>query len=321
MRKLPEAAPSLPGLSLINNNLGKINVLKGRVSQALLIALLTIGMLACGSANSNSAPPPAAPTISSFTPASGVAGTAVVITGTNLTGATALTFNGRPAASFSVDSATQISATVASNTSTGKILVGTPGGAASSATNFTITNAPTISSFSPASGFAGASVTITGTNFTGATAVKFNGSVAASFTVDSATQITAVVSSGATTGKVTVTTPNGTATSASNFKVNVIVPAPTISAFNPGTGPVGTAVVITGANFTGATSVAFNGKAAAGFTVNSASQITATIASGSTSGKITVTTSGGAATSAASFTVTPGGPTLDLSIEGLYITQ
>jgi len=79
--------------------------------------------------------------------------------------------------------------------------------------------------------------------------------------------------------------------------------------------------VITGANFTGATSVAFNGKAAAGFTVNSASQITATIASGSTSGKITVTTSGGAATSAASFTVTPGGPTLDLSIEGLYITQ
>src|SRR3977135_1461761 len=109
MRKLPEATPSLSGLSLINNNSGKINGLKGRVSQALLIALLTMGMLACGSANSNSAPPPpAAPTISSFTPASGVAGTAVVITGTNLTGATALTFNGRPAASFSVDSATQI---------------------------------------------------------------------------------------------------------------------------------------------------------------------------------------------------------------------
>ena len=69
-------------------------------------------------------------------------------------------------------------------------------------------NTPTITSFTPTSGGTGTSVTITGTNFTRATAVKFGGTAASSFTVDSATQVTAVVGSGAT-GKVTVTTPGG----------------------------------------------------------------------------------------------------------------
>ncbi len=75
---------------------------------------------------------------------------------------------------------------------------------------------PTISSFTPTSGGTGTSVTITGTNFTGATAVKFGGTTASSFTVDLATQITAVVAGG-TTGTVSVTTPGGTATSAGTF--------------------------------------------------------------------------------------------------------
>ncbi|MGL2964935.1 beta strand repeat-containing protein, partial [Flavobacterium sp. RSB2_4_14] len=79
---------------------------------------------------------------------------------------------------------------------------------------------PTISSFSPTSGCANtASVVITGTNFTGANAVTFGGSNALSYTVDSATQITATVASG-TTGSITVTTPDGSATSSSTFTVN-----------------------------------------------------------------------------------------------------
>jgi hypothetical protein len=49
--------------------------------------------------------------------------------------------------------------------------------------------------------------------------VKFN-NVTASFVVNSATQITATVPTGATTGKITVTTPGGTATSATNFTVS-----------------------------------------------------------------------------------------------------
>ncbi|MCG3120188.1 MAG: hypothetical protein ALAOOOJD_02813 [bacterium] len=78
--------------------------------------------------------------------------------------------------------------------------------------------APLISAFSPASGNVGATVTITGNNFTGATNVAFNGT-AAGFTVNSNTQITATVPAGATTGKISVTKSSQTAYSANNFTV------------------------------------------------------------------------------------------------------
>jgi uncharacterized protein (TIGR03437 family) len=78
--------------------------------------------------------------------------------------------------------------------------------------------APTISGFSPASGAVGSSVTVTGTNFTGASSVKFNGQVA-SFTVNSATQITATVPNCSSTGTISVTTAGGTANSATSFSV------------------------------------------------------------------------------------------------------
>jgi uncharacterized protein (TIGR03437 family) len=61
-------------------------------------------------------------------------------------------------------------------------------------------------------------VLIGGYNFTGATSVKFNG-VAASFSVNSDGMITAVVPAGATSGPVSVTTPNGTTTSSGSFTV------------------------------------------------------------------------------------------------------
>src|SRR5438046_7017613 len=86
---------------------------------------------------------------------------------------------------------------------------------------------PTITSCTPASGPVGTSVTISGTNFTGATAVLFN-SVSASFTVNSATAITATVPAGATSGPISVTTPDGTASSAGSFTVGDTTP-PTVT--------------------------------------------------------------------------------------------
>ena len=78
--------------------------------------------------------------------------------------------------------------------------------------------APTITSFSPTSGAVGASVTISGTNFTGATSVKFNAQTA-SFSVTNAMTITATVPNCSSTGTISVTTPNGTATSSGTFTV------------------------------------------------------------------------------------------------------
>src|SRR5204863_315903 len=147
-----------------------------------------------------------------------------------------------------------------------------------------VTPPPTIPSFSPSSGAIGASVTITGTAFTGATSVKFNGTTA-TFTVNSATQITATVPSGATSGTISVTTAGGTGTSAGSFTV---IPPPPITSFSPTSGAIGASVTITGTAFTGATTVKFNGTTAT-FTVNSDSQITATVPAGGTTGTISIT--------------------------------
>jgi IPT/TIG domain len=81
-------------------------------------------------------------------------------------------------------------------------------------------------------------------------------------------------------------------------------PTPTITNFTPQTGLPGSSVTITGTNFINPSAVRFNGIDAT-FTVNSTTQITATVPVGNTSGPITVATSGGTATSFSSFVGPP----------------
>ena len=92
-----------------------------------------------------------------------------------------------------------------------------------------ITATPTLTTLSPNSGPVGTSVTLTGTNLAGTTAVGFNGTTATSFTVVSATTVTAIVPAGTTTGPVTVTTPGGTS---NTLTFNVTCPLPTAIAQN-----------------------------------------------------------------------------------------
>jgi hypothetical protein len=160
------------------------------------------------------------PTISSFSPASGPAGTEVTINGSNFTGTTTVAFNG-VAATFTLNSATRITAVVPTNASTGRITVSNPAGTATSSTDFTVAPPPAVSSFSPVFGPVGTMVTITGTNFNGATSVRF-GSVVADFTIDSPTQIRAVVPEGAVDGSITVITPSGAGSSDDDFIVQDI---------------------------------------------------------------------------------------------------
>ncbi len=75
---------------------------------------------------------------------------------------------------------------------------------------------PAITTLAPSSGTAagGTSVTITGTDFTGATGVSFGGTAASAFTVNSATSVTATAPAGTGTVDVTVTTAAGTSDTA-----------------------------------------------------------------------------------------------------------
>ncbi|MCI1189391.1 IPT/TIG domain-containing protein [Hymenobacter sp. DH14] len=88
-------------------------------------------------------------------------------------------------------------------------------------TNYTAPAVPTITSFTPTSGGPGATVTVTGTNLTGATAVQIGTFTVTNFTVVNATTITFVVPSGtgSVSGLISVTTPGGTATGATPFNL------------------------------------------------------------------------------------------------------
>ena len=118
------------------------------------------------------------------------------------------------------------------------------------------TTQPTITSFSPTSACSGssASVVITGTNFTGATAVNFYNSQSATYTVNSSTQITATLPAGATTGPISVTTPSGTATSSSSFTVNTLptslsLTGSTICASPGGNGTITSSTSVSGVTY------------------------------------------------------------------------
>lgn len=244
----------------------------------------------------------ASPKITGFSPGSGSTGSKVVITGNGFAGITAVNFNGTSSA-YTVDSTTQITATVPAGATSGNIRVISPAGSPYSPTTFAVLKAPALESFSPASGAAGSKVVLKGANFTGATQVLFNGT-AAVFTVNSASQITATVPAAAASGGIRVVTPGGAANSATSFQVtgSAVVKA-TITSFAPASGAAGTSVVITGTGFTGVTAVIFNG-AAATYRVDSSTQITANVPTGATSGNIRVIASGGSPYSPTVFTVT-----------------
>ncbi len=161
-----------------------------------------------------------APRITAFTPASGPVGTRVTLTGSNLAGVTVVRFNGVTATVLSATD-TQLVTTVPAGATTGPIAVSGPAGLAITATPFTVTvpQPPTISDFTPSKGPVGTQVTLNGTNFTGATAVRFGTVAAITFRVVSAGTITATVPAGAVTAFLYVTTPGGTAVSKKQFQV------------------------------------------------------------------------------------------------------
>jgi uncharacterized repeat protein (TIGR03803 family) len=147
---------------------------------------------------------------------SGKIGTQVGILGQGFSSATGVKFGTGPG-TFTVLSDTYMVASPAAGATTGIVTVLEPGGNLVSIQTFKVL--PTISSFSPTSGPVGTSVVITGASLSQTTAVTFGGVKATSFTVNSDTQVTAVVPTNAKTGKIGITTPGGKATSTKTFTV------------------------------------------------------------------------------------------------------
>lgn len=225
--------------------------------------------------------PQLSPTIASCSPLSATAGTSVTIKGANFTGTTAVHFGNVATGSFTVNSDTQITAVVGAGAS-GYVRVTTLNGKDSLA-GFTFLYAPDITSFSPASGAQGTSVTIKGVHLTGTTAVYFGNVAAGSFNVDSDTQITAVVGQGAT-GYVRIVAPNGadSLTGFTYYATPVV-----ITSFIPvKAGPAQT-ITIKGLRFTGVTDVSFGGVSAA-FSIINDTVILAKVGASGASGDVMV---------------------------------
>ena len=147
-------------------------------------------------------------------------------------------------------------------------------------------------------GEVGATVEILGQDFSGVTAVSFNGT-SAQFKVQSNTYLNAIVPAGATLGPITVTSPKGKLVTKTAFRV-----LPHITSFTPPSGDVGTLVTINGSGFTQALGVGFGDTKPAKFTIVSDSEVMATVPSGAKTGPVGVKTKSGTAISSQTFTVT-----------------
>ena len=262
-----------------------------------------------------------APTITKLSVVTGTSGTAVTVTGTNLTYLVSVDVNGAPAL-VRTKTATTIGITVPNNASTGAVHVITTSGTATSA-NFTVK--PTITTLTPATGARLSSVTITGTNFTGTTAVTVGGIAVASgnIRVVSPTSLMITVPNTAITGRVVVTNAGGTATSAANY--TVVIP-PAFNGANPfcvssaatapvpctTSGPAGSVVTAYGTTLTGSSLVKIGNVVAPIAAVTGSTAVRFTIPTGAPLGaqRIAITTPGGTITSATSFTVTNPAPTI-----------
>lgn len=159
----------------------------------------------------------------------------------------------------------------------------------------------TITGINPTSGPPGTVVTLTGTNFTGTSAVTYNSVAVSSYSVINSTTIEATIPAGTAVGTTaTFTVTQGCdVTSSSSFTVTCPV---SVTSFSPTSGPIGTLVTITGTDFTGSTGVTFNGISASSYTVVNATTMTARVPEGATTGKIAVT-QGCIGTSSGDFTV------------------
>jgi hypothetical protein len=249
--------------------------------------------------------------ISSILPLTGSTngGTLVTIKGKDFTGTTAVTVGGVNDPFFNVVSDILITCITPARVAPGAvgIIVTTAGGQSKQFSFYNYITPAVITGISPSLGsIAGGSiVTITGTSFTGATLVTFNGKAATPIKVVDNATITCKVPSSTSAGdaNVIITTGGGPSNTFTGF--TYITPA-VITSISPVLGPKsgGTSVTITGTNFTGASNVLFGLKVATDIIVVNDTTITCVTPLSATpiAVAITFTTGGGLSNKFSSFT-------------------
>ena len=263
--------------------------------------------------------PPAATSVS---PTSGptTGGTTITVTGSAFVSGATVRVNGVAATGVTFLSATQVRAVTPAGTAGARsVLVTNPDGQASTLANaFTYTTptpSPTLTAITPATGSTagGTAVTLTGTNFAAGATVTINGTAATSVVIVSATSMTAVTPAGAAGARdVRVTLSGGqAATLTGGFTYTAPqVPSPTLTSLSPVSGPTagGTAVALTGTNFTAGATVTVGGAAATSVVVVSATRITAVTPAGTAGARDVrvVLTGGQSGTLTGGFTYTSG---------------
>ena len=246
----------------------------------------------------------AAPTIASLAPALGITagGAVVTVTGTNLGNVTSLTVDGT-AVTVGANSATGFTFTTPAHVAAVVAVIATTAGG-SATTSFTYADPPTLTTVAPAAGplAGGNAVVLTGSNFTATGTIVTFGAAAAAVTFNSTTQVSVTAPSGTGTVNVTVATAGGSATKIAAYSY---AQAPTLTQVAPVSGPIagGTAMTLTGTNFTAGSVVMIGGLAATTIIVVDPQTITATSpahAAGAVG--VAVTAAGGTATLASGFT-------------------
>jgi hypothetical protein len=246
------------------------------------------------------------PVVSGISPSSGPngGGTSVTITGSSLTGVTAVSFGTAAATNVIVESDSAIVATAPAHADgTVDVTVTNPAGTSAvvAADQYAYAAAaPTVTSVSPATGppGGGTEVTITGTGFSDATEVSFGSTAAAAVGLPSATSITAVTPAGSGTVDVTVTSPDGTSAASAADQFSYGSP-PTATQLLPSSGPTGGGpqVTVHGTGFVaGQTSVTIGGTVVppASVTVQNANVLTFFLPAGAAGTvDVTVTAPGG----------------------------
>lgn len=233
-------------------------------------------------------------------------GTLVTVTGTNLSGTSAVRFGSKPATNITQVSPTQVTAVSPSGTGTVGVTVTTPGGT-SNPVPFFYVGAPFKSSLEATSGplAGGNSITINGTGLSTATSVDFGG-VTATPTVNSDSSLSVTVPAGAAAGPVgvSVTTAGGTNNGLSYTYIDI----PTVGTVSPTSGPTsgGTAVTITGTSLDSTDSVTFGGTAAPFSVINTTTLSAVTPPGTAGAADVVVTNPAGSDTAVGAFTYVAG---------------